>query len=44
MKMNAIEKWYEVIKSDNPDKYDEVLLRIAFFILRWFTRHKEEER
>ena len=25
MKMNAIEKWYEVIKSDNPDKYDEVL-------------------
>ena len=23
--MHAIEKWYEVIKSDNPDKYDEIL-------------------
>ena len=31
MKMNAIEKWYEVIKSDNPDKYDEVLAEDCVF-------------
>ena len=29
--MNAIEKWYEVIKSDNPDKYDEVLAEDCVF-------------
>ena len=31
MKMKAIEKWYEVIKSDNPDKYDEVLAEDCVF-------------
>ena len=31
MKMNAIEKWYEVIKSDNPDKYDEILAEDCVF-------------
>ena len=29
--MHAIEKWYEVIKSDNPDKYDEVLAEDCVF-------------
>ena len=29
--MNAIEKWYEVIKSDNPDKYDEILAEDCVF-------------
>ena len=29
--MHAIEKWYEVIKSDNPDKYDEILAEDCVF-------------
>ena len=29
--MNAVEKWYEVIKSDNPDKYDEILAEDCVF-------------
>ena len=29
--MHAVEKWYEVIKSDNPDKYDEILAEDCVF-------------
>ena len=29
--MHAVEKWYEVIKSDNPDKYDEILAEDCIF-------------
>ena len=29
--MHAIEKWYEVIKTDNPDKYDEILAEDCVF-------------
>ena len=29
--MHAIEKWYEVIKSDNPNKYDEILAEDCVF-------------
>ena len=29
--MHALEKWYEVIKSDNPDKYDEILAEDCVF-------------
>ena len=29
--MHAIEKWYEVIKLDNPDKYDEILAEDCVF-------------
>ena len=30
--MHAIEKWYEVIKSDNSDKYDEILAEDCVFL------------
>ena len=29
--MHAVEKWYEVIKSDNPDKYNEILAEDCVF-------------
>jgi hypothetical protein len=29
--MHAVEKWYEVIKSDNPDKFDEILAEDCVF-------------
>jgi hypothetical protein len=31
IQMNAVEKWYEVIKSDNPDKFDEILAEDCVF-------------
>ena len=43
--MHAIEKWYEVIKSDNPDKYDEILAEDCVFLFpQWSIHLKEEER